>query len=131
MQKCKNAKMQKPFTVYGLPFTQRAALIFNFQLSIINYLASRQPNSQFYVTSLHDFCHDSAIRASPVALAAPKVQLSIVNGQFPSRCAGALVRFFRMHLQFLPKSPKTHLRGQQTLAHFPSAGRLVSDGPRC
>ena len=31
-------------------------------------------NVQSYVTSFHDFCHDSAKRASTMALAAPKVQ---------------------------------------------------------
>ena len=31
-------------------------------------------NVQSYVTSFHDFCHDSANRASTMALAAPKVQ---------------------------------------------------------
>ena len=33
---------------------------------------------QSYVTSFHDFCHDSAKRASTMALAAPKVQSSTV-----------------------------------------------------
>ena len=35
-------------------------------------------NVQSYVTSFHDFCHDSAKRASTMALAAPKVQSSTV-----------------------------------------------------
>ena len=36
---------------------------------------------QSYVTSFHDFCHDSAKRASTMALAAPKVQCSMFNVQ--------------------------------------------------
>ena len=34
-------------------------------------------NVQCYVTSFHDFCHDSAKQASLMALAAPKVQRSM------------------------------------------------------
>ena len=41
-----------------------------------------EPSAEFivhsYVTSFHDFCHDSAKRASTMALAAPKVQSSTV-----------------------------------------------------
>ena len=36
----------------------------------------RHLEGQSYVTSFHDFCHDSAKRASTMALAAPKVQRS-------------------------------------------------------
>ena len=36
----------------------------------------RHLEGQSYVTSFHDFCHDSAKRASTMALAAPKVQSS-------------------------------------------------------
>ncbi len=36
-------------------------------------------NVQCYVTSFHDFCHDSAKQASLMALAAPKVQRSMFN----------------------------------------------------
>ena len=38
----------------------------------------RHLEGQSYVTSFHDFCHDSAKRASTMALAAPKVQSSTV-----------------------------------------------------
>ena len=38
-------------------------------------------NVQCYVTSFHDFCHDSAKQASLMALAAPKVQCSMFNVQ--------------------------------------------------
>ena len=41
----------------------------------------RHLEGQSYVTSFHDFCHDSAKRASTMALAAPKVQRSKVKGQ--------------------------------------------------
>ncbi len=34
-----------------------------------------------YVTSFHDFCHDSAKRVSTMALAAPKVQCSKLKVQ--------------------------------------------------
>ena len=48
----------------------------------IRHLGTKVQSSKFkvqsYVTSFHDFCHDSAKRASTMALAAPKVQSSTV-----------------------------------------------------
>jgi len=47
-----------------------------------------------FKVSFADFCHDSAIQASLIALAAPKVQSSMFNGQWMTCLLCQLVMFW-------------------------------------